>query len=341
MAVLGTGANGATVGADLVNAGYDVTFIEQWPAHVEAIRRDGIRVEFADRAEVTRIDNVLHLCQVAEVTQPFDIVFLMLKAYDTRWGCELIKPLLASDGLVVGVQNGMTVDDIADVVGPERTMGTVIEISSTMYEPGIVERHSPRDRSWFAVGAIDPAVRRRESEVAELLGHVGIAELSDDIRSSKWMKLVINAAELVPSAVLGLPIADAARVPEMGDIMVEAGNEALSAALAGGNRIVPIFGLEDVDPDEPDQYVDRLIDKLLSDYVLPHTESTVLQDWTRGRRSEVDQINGLVVRMHEEHGSVAPANSAVAAVAHRIEQGQIAPDPSNLDQVLSLRAEHA
>jgi 2-dehydropantoate 2-reductase len=125
IAVLGTGANGAGIGADLTRAGHDVTFIEQWPAHVEAMRRDGLRVELPDDVQVTQV-TAIHLCEVATLRKPFDIVLVLVKAYDTRWACELIRPLLHARSVVVGVQNGMSIDDVIDIVGPDRALGTVI-----------------------------------------------------------------------------------------------------------------------------------------------------------------------------------------------------------------------
>ena len=158
IAVLGSGAQGLGVGADMVRAGLDVTFIEQWPAHVEAIRERGIEIRMPEETTVTQV-RALHLCDVATLRERFDLVFLVTKAYDSRWACELIKPVLADDGLVVGLQNGMSIDDIAAVVGPERTIGAVIEMASNMFEPGIVNReNSPADR---LVRRRRPTTRRR------------------------------------------------------------------------------------------------------------------------------------------------------------------------------------
>jgi 2-dehydropantoate 2-reductase len=113
IAVVGTGASGASVGADLTRAGLDVTFTEQWPAHVEAVRKGGIRIEMPDETLVTLVRS-FHVCEVATLREAFDIVLIVVKAYDTRWACELIKPLVKPDGLVVGVQNGMTMEDVLD-----------------------------------------------------------------------------------------------------------------------------------------------------------------------------------------------------------------------------------
>lgn len=334
IAVLGTGANGAGIGADLVRAGHDVTFIEQWPAHVEAMRARGVRVELPDETLVTPV-RVHHLCEVAELREPFDLVFVLVKAYDTRWASELIAPLLAETGLAIGVQNGMSLDDMASILGAHRTLGAVIEVTANMFEPGVVERQSPHAKSWFAVGSIHPSTLGREEEAASVLRAAGTVEVSPDIRSSKWMKLVANAAELVPSAVLGLPLGDAVRLPGMREFMIETGREAIRACLASGSRLMPIFGMTEADIAEPDDYAVALLDRVLTDFTLPTTRTTVLQDWMKGRRSEVREINGLVVAVHREHGGAAPCNERVLELALRIEAGELEARPENLAALLA------
>ena len=215
------------------------------------------------------------------------------------------------------------------MIGPTRTLGSVIEVSSNMFEPGVVDRQSPRERSWFAVGGIDPRAHARAGEVAEILSAAGTVEVSDDIRSSKWMKLVVNAAELVPSAILDLPLADAVALPGMRDFMIQAGREAVRTALDTGSRVRPIFGLVDADLDHPDQYVEQLFDQVLHHFTLPETRTTVLQDWMKGRRSEVDEINGLVVREQHRLGGSAPANALTVDLAHLIEAGRCEAEPAN------------
>jgi len=320
IAVLGTGANGAGIAADLVRAGHDVTLIEQWPAHVEAMRASGIRVEMPDRVEVTPV-TVLHLAEVAEQRRPFDVVFLLVKAYDTRWAAELIRPLLSDTGVLVGLQNGMTVDDIAEIVGTHRTLGAVVEVSSFMFQPGIVGRHTPPEDSWFALGATDPVGGGHVRRVAGILAAAGRVDVTDDIRSSKWMKLVINATELVPSALLDLPVPAAAQVAAMYPLMLRAGFEAMDTARRCGAQVVPILGQDDIDTSDPHRYVEHLMVPLLRDFHRPDTKSTVLQDWMRGRRSEVDQLNGLVVQEHRAAGLCAPVNEAVVGLAREIELG--------------------
>lgn len=329
IAVLGSGANGASIGADLTAAGADVTLIEQWPAHVEAMRESGLTIRMPDDELHVR-PRTLHLCEVATLREKFDVVMLLMKAYDSRWATQLIEPYLAEDGIVAGVQNGMTTQTIASVVGPERTMGTVIEISSTMYDPGLVHRHSGPARSWFAVGALPDGPVGREEEIAALLRHSGTVAIVEDIEATKWMKLVSNCTTLVTTASLGLSMAEALEYPGMRDVMVRSGQEALDVGAALGHPVLPIFGLQPVDLERPAEVVDTLLETLYRGFVLPNTTTTVLQDWTKSRHSEVDDLNGRVVAEATRLGLDAPVNAAVVEMAHRIERGEIAPDPSNL-----------
>lgn len=333
IAIVGAGANGASIGADLTAAGRDVVLVEQWPAHVEAMRAEGLRI-LSPEGELHVRPRTLHLCEVAERREPFDVVLMLMKAYDSRWAAELIAPYLAPDGLMAGVQNGMTARVVESVAGPERTMGAVIECSATMAEPGIVHRHTGVARSWFAVGALPGGPAARADEIGALLRHSGTVANVDDIESAKWMKLVSNSTLLVTSAILGTPMLDALRTPGFRDVMVAAGNEALRVGTALGHRILPIFGLDADEVADPATVVDTMTDKLFAGFVVPGATTTVLQDWTKGRHSEVDDLNGHVSREGRALGIPTPVNDRVVAVAHAIERGELTPDPALLPRLL-------
>jgi 2-dehydropantoate 2-reductase len=199
-----------------------------------------------------------------------------------------------------------------------------------MFDPGVVQRHSGHARSWFAVGGIDLATRGREEEIAQLLRHVGSVEVVEDIRAAKWMKLVSNATTLVTTAILGLPMTEADTMPGMRELMLRSGQEALDTGVALGHRMLPIFGLTAEDLRKTERPVEYLLDTLLDGFVLPETKTTVLQDWIKGRHSEVDDLNGLVAREGRKRGVATPVNEAVVEIAHRIERGELAPDTRNL-----------
>jgi len=332
IAVIGTGANGASIGADFVQAGYDVTYIEQWPDHVEAMNRNGVTVNMPDQTVVTKVV-AKHLCQVAELTDKFDLVFMLVKAYDTRWAAELIKPVLAENALVVGLQNGMSIDDLVDILGAERVMGAVIECCSNMFEPGVCNRETPPSGSWFALGGLTPSTQARADDVAEVLRHAGTVEVYDDIRSAKWMKLVANASELVPSALLNQPLHEVVQDPEMVDYMKACAKEALAVCIGSGSKIVPIFGLKEAQQD-PDLYAVELFDQVIAHFTFPNTLTTVLQDWRKGRRAEIHEINGLVVREGARLGIPTPANSITLDIASRIEVGELEAGADNRALIL-------
>jgi 2-dehydropantoate 2-reductase len=180
-----------------------------------------------------------------------------MKAYDTRWTAELIAPHLSTTGVVAAVQNGMTTGAVAAAVGADRAVGTVIEVSATLSEPGMVQRHTAPERSWFAVESAPHA-----DGVAALLAHSGRVERFADIESAKWMKLVSNSSVLVPTASLGLPMLDAIHAPGMRATMVAAGNEALAVGRARGHAPLPIFGLTEADLSAEDRLVETMLDVL-------------------------------------------------------------------------------
>ena len=337
IAILGSGANGTAIGVDLIRAGLDVTLIDQWPAHVEALRANGAVINLPGET-ITQAVDAYHLCDVATFTKPFDVVLMLFKAYDTAWAARLIEPYLAEGGLLVGVQNGMSYAAMVEAVGVKRAMGCVIEVASELHEPGIIKRSSPIDGgSWFAVGSADPATAGREQEVAEILGHAGVVEISDDILGAKWMKLVSNAMTLATTALVGLPIDEAVELPGMRDLMLKAGAEALAAGDVRGHPVKPIFGLKPEDMENTNQLLELLHEKLMS-FTRPDTRTTVLMDHMKGRQSETNDVNGLVAETLTQSGKMAPANAAIVTITEQIKRGEIEPDPSNLALIRELVA---
>ena len=340
IAIVGSGANGTSIGVDVARAGHDVTLIDQWPAHVEAMRKNGATVAMPEETLVQPV-NALHLCEVCTLKEPFDVVLVVTKAYDARWSSQLIEPWLKEDGLLVAVQNGMTAGTVAEIVGPERTLGCVIEISSGLFTPGIVERHSPPARSWFAVGSFHPATRGREGEVAELLSCAGACEIVDDILAAKWMKLVSNCTTLATTACLGKSIMDAESVPGMREFMLRAGQEALDVGAVVGHERRPILGMSERDVRDSNRLVETMLDRLMEGFILPGTRGVVLQDWEKGRKSELDNLNGHVARTAREASVSAPACEAVSEIARRIERGELEPGVENLALLNDLARRHA
>ncbi|MGO1543253.1 MAG: ketopantoate reductase family protein [Gulosibacter sp.] len=331
IAVLGTGANGASIGADFIRAGIDVTFIDQWPAHVEAMKANGLTVRLPDGSEEHSVVNALHLCEVAELRDPFDFVFVSTKTYDTRWVTQLIEPLLHENSIVAGLQNGMTIDTVAEVVGEHRSVGVVLGIAANMFTPGVIDRQIPREGTWFTVGSFNGTVTPQVEAVAQILSHAGTAEISTDIRSSKWMKLIANIPEMLPSAILDMPLLSAVQVPGIRKVMDEASREAYSLALKAGITMLPIFGKTSAEVPNNYQYALDLLDAVLESFSLPDTRVAVLQDWMKGRRAELDAFNGYIVTLGQQFGVPTPVNEHILRIGQDIENGKLTPGIQNAE----------
>jgi 2-dehydropantoate 2-reductase len=330
IAVLGTGANGSCIAASLIDAGLDVVLIDQWPAHVEAMRANGLTITMPESQQHVAV-RAHHLCDLCTLHATFDVVLLAMKAYDTRWSCELIKPYLATDGMLIGMQNAMEAVTIADVVGGERTVGCVIELSSEMFTPGLVKRNTPPPKTWIGLGALGGAAEGRLAEMQALLAPVGKVEIKSNILAAKWTKLIVNAMCLGPFAMVGLTLYDALKLPGMRELIIEIGEEAMRVGHDLGHPVEPIFGLTPADLAGSNGPAEKLFDTLASHVGPGRGRNTVLQDLLKGRASEVGMINGLVVEESQRRGRPAPANARVLEITRQIEAGALAPAPANLE----------
>jgi 2-dehydropantoate 2-reductase len=144
--IIGVGAIGSVVGGMLTRAGHDVTLIDQWPDHVEAMKKVGLRLSGTCGEHLIPV-RALGIHELQSVAEPFDAVFIAVKSYDTEWAVALgLAYLKKPDGVIVDFQNGINDERVAAVAGRERCLGCVITIGAGMYEPGHAIR-TARERS--------------------------------------------------------------------------------------------------------------------------------------------------------------------------------------------------
>jgi 2-dehydropantoate 2-reductase len=332
IAVLGAGAIGSSVSADLTRAGYDITVIDQWPAQVETLRSAGLHIQMAD-GDVRVPIRAMHLCDLASSNLEFDIVLLAVKSYDCRWLAEFIRPYLKTDGVLVGVMNGMNDDALAAIVGRNRTVGCVVELSAEIFTPGLVQRNTTHKGTWFSVGELDGYFTERVKEIQSIMSHVGRCDVTNNIYGAKWTKLIANSMTMGPHGLLGLRNGEAAVLPGMADIAVALGRESLAVGAASGYRIEPIFGLR------ADEFAGSSDENLvtarntLMHHVGGRSRTAPIHDHIKGRRSEMEFITGLVSRKGRELGIPTPFNDAVRELDRRINAGEIPMDPSNFEHL--------
>lgn len=330
IAVLGAGAIGSCLGASFTDAGHDVTIVDQWPEHVEAMKRSGLKIHAPDRDLQVGV-RALHLCELAAARPGFDVVFLASKAYDARWMSTLIAPYLAADGVVVVTQNGMTDDIVADVTGRERTIGAVVELSAEIFTPGIVQRDTTKDGTWFALGELDGSITPRLEAVRSILSAATRVDLTDDIGGAKWTKLIANSMTMGPFGLFGLRNWEAVKLPGMFEISVQLGRESMAVGAALGYTLQPIFGLTAEEfAGSSDEVLITAMETLMQ-HVGKASSTAPVHDHKKGRLSELEYINGEVVRRGSEAGVPTPCNEIVLRLDRRICAAELTLDPSNLD----------
>ena len=329
IAVLGAGAIGSSISADLTKAGYDITVIDQWPAQVETMKSTGLRIQMPDGDVKTPI-RALHLCDLASANLEFDIVFLAVKSNDDRWLAEFIKPYLKPDGVLVGTQNGMNDDVLASIVGRDRTVGCAMELSAEIFTPGLVKRNTAHKTTWFAVGELDGFYTPRVKEIAAILGSVGRCDITNNIYGAKWTKLIANTMTMGPFGLLGLGNSEAANLPGMFDISVQLGRESLAVGVALGYRTEAIFGLRaDEFAGSSDENLVTAMKRLLEH--VRNGRTAPIHDHLKGRTSEMEFISGLVARKGRELGIPTPCNDAVVEIDRQINTGTLEMDRSNFE----------
>ncbi len=329
IAVLGAGAMGSSVSADLTKAGYDVTVIDQWPAQVEAMKAQGLRITMPDGVVETPI-RALHLCDLASSNLEFDIVFLTVKSNDDRWMAEFIKPYLKPHGVLTAIQNGMNDDTLASIVGRERVVGCVVELSAEIFTPGLVKRNTTHKTTWLSIGELDGFYTPRVKELEAILSNVGRCDVTNNIYGAKWTKLIANTMTMGPFGLLGLGNKDASALPGMFEISGALGKESLAVGKALGLRIEPIFGLRADEFAGTDEENIVTAQKKLLEHIT-NGRTAPIHDHIKGRRSEMEFIPGVVSREGRRLGIATPFNDAVVEIDRKINRGELKMDPSNFE----------
>ena len=336
--VFGAGAVGGTIGGLLSLAGRDVTLIGQWREHIAAVRANGLRIVDAAGTRVAR-PAMLHHDELAALKQPFDVVLLCVKSYDTEWAVKAAAPHLATDGFVVSLQNGMNEAPIAAVVGVERTVGVGIStIGANATEPGEVVRTSSKGgakHTVFRAGEIDGRITPRITALVELLNLVDSAKATDNLMGERWSKLVINSITHGLAAATGLNSRALMVSKELRPLTIRLAAEGVRVGRAQHLKLVDIYGAEAdtwLAAERGDAAALAAIEQGLQARYVRATEDerpSVALDIMRGRRSELAFTSGALVAKARELGIAVPAQVALFAAARKVERGELKAAPEN------------
>ncbi|MFM9994107.1 MAG: ketopantoate reductase family protein [Burkholderiaceae bacterium] len=332
--IVGAGAIGASVAADLVRAEHDVTLVDQWTDHVQMINKCGLKVS-VDGQKFTVKVTALHPSDLTVGARQFDIGIIAVKAYDTRWTTELILPHLKPGGYVVGMQNALCDEDIARSIDSARIVSNVIELSAEVFCPGEVVRNTSHVKTWFGVGidkdAVDSFSGERVEEVASLLKNVGRVAILDDVTAAKWTKLISNSMMLGPLGITGLRLGEALGINGLQEFLVKVGSEAIAVAAARGFSVQPVFGLTYEELQGSPAKISRTLVDTLVKHIGPNAMVAPAQDYKKGRQTEVAAINGLIALSGAHFGIATPANKAIVDLDRLIRGGELSPAAENIE----------
>src|SRR5262245_17620162 len=347
IAIVGAGAVGGYVGAHMVQSGEDVTFLDPWPEHIDHMRRHGLKVTHAmEVAEFSVPVRALHITDAQQLAKekPVDIAFVCMKSYDTAWATMLIAQYLAPSGYVVSLQNCMNEETVAGVVGWGKTLGCIASsITVNLPAPGHIHRGAAKGgaaHTVFRTGEVHGRITERAEEVCRLVGYADSAKVTNNLWGERWSKLVANAMQNGLSACTGLPGVEITKSEPLRRFSTRLGAEAIRVGQALGYNLEEILHLDpetiaragEGDAEATEQVTaQRLKD---SQKVSGEQRPSMGQDMVKGRRTELEFLNGYVVREGAKVGIAARANAALTDIVKRVEKGELKPDPKH---ILDLR----
>jgi 2-dehydropantoate 2-reductase len=343
--IVGAGAVGGYTGAHMAHAGENVTFVDPWPEHVEVINRDGLRITHHQGEEpFTARPRALHLTELQHVSKeaPFDIAFICVKSYDTAWAARLIRQYLSSSAYVVSLQNCMNEATIANVFGWGKVLGCIASnISVSLVEPGRIHRGGLKGgvaHTVYRTGEVHGGITDRANEVCRLVSHADSAKVTDNLWGERWSKLVTNAMGNGVSACTGLSGAQMAQDEKVRRFQARLAAEAIRIGQALGyqleeiNHLPPevVAGAGEGEPEALARYEERLRTQRRGS---ADQRPSMGQDMMKGRRTEIDFLNGYVVREGQKIGLTARANERLVELVTQVERGELPPDPRHITEL--------
>ena len=336
--IIGAGGIGSVVGGMLSRSGQDITLVDQWPEHVEAIKKNGLVVETQSGRYVTH-PLALHIHELQSVDEPFDMIFIAVKSYDTEWATTLgLRYVHPEHGIFVDFQNGINDDRVAAIAGKERTLGCIITIGAAVYEPGVALRTDTNDLG-FKVGEQDGSDTTRARDLVEIMQGVGETEFTEDLWGERWSKLMVNCMANALSGISGYGTAEVRSEVAPRRLGIQLGAEVARVAKAHGHKLHPVLGLS------PEAVIDAAEGRNVEQVESVLMESarnagaggvpSLGQDVRKGRRTEIDFLNGYVSEKGREKGIPTPFNDRIVSLVHELGIG-FKGDPSHLKPLVDM-----
>lgn len=322
--IFGAGSLGTVLGAYLSKNGEDVTLVTRNREHVDALNKTGAHVTGTVEMTVP-----VKAVTPDEIEGKFDLIILLTKQPGNEKILQSLKPNMNDCCQVCTLQNGLPEMSVASVVGEKNTMGAAVAWGATLLGKGTSELTSDPDSMSFSLGRMDGSEDEKLHEVKSVLEKMCPVEIDKNFIGARWSKLLINCAFSGMSAVTGGTFGDAANEKGSRKCCQALIKECIDIAEMSGVKIEPVQGKDIV---KLLYYKGKGIKKAFSFAIIPlcmkkHAllKASMLQDLEKGKKCEVEAINGAVVAQAERLGVKAPFNARVCAIIHGIEDGKYKP----------------
>lgn len=300
--IVGAGALGSAIGGTLAAAGSEVWLVARAEAHVDAVNAGGLRMLDGDEERTVRVQARTN----CEGIGPADLVIVLVKSFHTRDAIAAAAPVIGEHTAVLSLQNGLGHEDLlADAVGRGRVLAGKTYVGGVLLGPGRV-RVGVRGKE-TVIGELDGRVTGRVRAVADEFDRAGLrTAVSESIMGTIWDKLLVNVATGAVSGITRLPYGELYAVPELERCAVAAVAEAMRVAEASGVAL---------SVSDPREAWAKAAEGLPAEF-----KTSMLQSLEKGSVTEIDFINGAVVRWGERCGVPTPVNAALVACIKGIER---------------------
>ena len=294
VAVLGAGGLGTFLGAALARSSEDVSFITRG-AHLNTLRDQGLSV---DSVALGKFQVKIKATEKPAEIGPVDLVLFCVKSYDTEQALQAIGPLINEGTVVLSFQNGVDNEDkIADVLGKKRVLAGAISIESFISEPGVIKQ--TMGPVLMALGEVNGETTDRSRRIQEAFVKSGLkCELSNHIQEILWNKFLFICATGGVCSITRATIGEVLAFQPTRDLYLDVMREVEIVGRAKGINLAP-------------DVVSRTLSQ--ADGMNKMTKPSMLRDLERGRRLEIDALNGTVSRLSHQLSVSTPANDFIYA----------------------------
>ncbi len=301
--VLGAGAMGSLFGGLVAEGGLDVTLVDPWQEHIDSIREHGLKmVGYGGDRHIS-----VNATTDPSSIESADLVFVQCKANFNAAAAESVRHLFAAGGDTVAIsfQNGLgNEEQLAEYFGKDRVLGGLTAQGASIESPGVVRNHAELPSY---IGEMSGGLSDRTRTIADLLSGANLpTEASENIRLDIWRKLMANIAISAVSGITGLNIGEIFNNHFGDDVSYAALDEAIVVAKAVGT---------DLSPDDARE----ILGKIAGPNGTPQNKSSLRVDIENERPSEIDYINGAVVKLAKEHNIAVPVNETLVTLVHAIQ----------------------